>query len=155
MIDAIYSSDQSRALATAQVIASKHQLEVVTCAELREMNFGELEGLTFNEISQRYPEVTELWRQRSPKLQCPGGESIDQFNSRVSQFLNRLKRHAPQEAILIVAHSGSLRSLVCHLMGIGLERRWQFRCDLASLTILETYPQGAILSLLNDVSHLG
>jgi alpha-ribazole phosphatase len=153
-IDAIYSSDLSRASTTAEIIASKHELDVIICAELREMNFGELEGLTFTEISQLYPEVSELWRQRSPKLKCPGGESLDQFNRRVSQFVGRLEKHAPQETILIVAHSGSLRSLVCHLLGIGPERRWQFRLDLASLTILETYPQGAILSLLNDTSHL-
>jgi len=153
-IDAIYSSNLRRASATAEIIASSHRLDVITCAELREMNFGELEGLTFNEISQLYPEVTELWLQRSPRLKFPGGESVDEFNSRVSQFVGRLKKHAPQETILIVAHSGSLRSLMCHLLGIGSERRWQFRLDLASLSILETYPPGAILSLLNDVSHL-
>jgi len=153
-IEAIYSSDLSRASTTAEIIASKHGVDVIICAELREMNFGELEGLTFNEISQLHPEVTELWRQRSHKLKFPGGESVDEFNSRVSQFVSRLKKHAPQETILIVAHSGSLRSLMCHLLGIGLERRWQFRLDLASLSILETYPEGAILSLLNDVSHL-
>lgn len=153
-IDAIYSSDLRRASATAEIIASGHQPDIIICAELREMNFGELEGLTFNEISQLYPEVTELWLQRSPKLRCPGGESVDELNSRVSQFVGRLKKHALQETILIVAHSGPLRSLVCHLLGIGVERRWQFRLDLASLTILETYPQGAILSLLNDTSHL-
>jgi len=153
-IDAIYSSDLSRALATAETVASNHGLEIITCAELREMNFGELEGLTFNEISQRYPEVTELWLKRNPKLKCPEGESIEEFNIRVSQFIGRLENHAPQEAIVIVAHSGSLRSLLCHLLGIGPERHWQFRLDLASLTILEAYPQGAILSLLNDVSHL-
>ena len=153
-IDAIYSSELRRASVTAEIIASKHRLDVITCAELREMNFGELEGLTFNEISRLYPEVTELWLQRSPKLKYPGGESVDEFNSRVSQFVGQLKTHAPQETILIVAHSGSLRTLLCHLLGIGLERRQQFRLHLASLTILDTYPQGAILSLLNDVSHL-
>ena len=152
--DAIYSSDLRRASATAEIIASSHRLDVITCAELREINFGELEGLTFNEISRLYPELAELWLQRSPRLKYPGGESVDEFNSRVSQFVGRLKKHALQETILIVAHSGSLRSLMCHLLGIGAERWWQFRLDLASLTILETYPAGAILNLLNDVSHL-
>ena len=153
-IDAAYSSELRRASATAEIIASSHRLDVITCNELREMNFGELEGLTFTEISQLYPEVTELWLQRSHKLEFPGGESVDEFNSRVSQFADRLKNHTPQETILIVAHSGSLRSLMCHLLGIGPEHRWQFRLDLASLSILETYPQGAILSLLNGISHL-
>lgn len=154
-IDAIYSSDLQRASATAKLIASAHQLEVITCAELREINFGQLEGLTFDEVSQLYPEVTKLWVERSPELKYPGGESIDRFTKRVSKFLSRLEEHTEQETILIAAHSGVLRTLICLLLGIELQHRWQFRLDLASLSILETYPQQAILSLLNNVSHLG
>ena len=153
-IDVIYSSNLRRASATAQIIASSHRLDIITCAELREIDFGELEGLTFNEISQLYPEVTELWLQRSPGLKYPGGESVDELTSRVSQFVGRLENHAPQETILIVAHSGVLRTLVCQLLGIELRYRWQFRLDLASLSVLETHPAGAILNLLNDVSHM-
>ena len=153
-IDAIYSSNLKRALVTAETITSRHRLEVITCAEMDEMNFGELEGMTFDDIHRLHPEVVKLWRRGDPKLKFPGGESLEEFNRRVTQFAARLKEHAPQETILIVAHSGSLRSLMCHLMDIELKRRWQFRLGFASLTILETYPQGAILHLLNEVSHL-
>jgi len=153
-IDAIYSSNLSRASVTAEIIASGHQLDVTTCVELQEVNFGEIEGLTYAEVSQLYPEVAKLWAERSPKLQYPGGESSDEFNNRVSKFLDRLKKHTPEETILIVAHSGVLRTLICQLLGIELQHRWQIHLDFASLSILETYPQGAILSLLNDISHL-
>ena len=154
-IDAIYSSNLQRASVTAEIIASKHRLAVTTCAELREINFGKLEGLTFEEINQLYPEVTRLWVKGSSTLQYPGGESLDELNNRVSNFMGRLKKHTPEETILIVAHNGSLRLLMCQLLGIEPQRWRQFRLDLASLSILETYPQAAILSLLNDVSHLG
>ena len=153
-IDAVYSSGMERALVTAEIIASSHQLAVITCAELREVNFGQLEGLTFGEISRLYPEVAKLWAERSPKLKYPGGESLVKFNNRVSKFLSRLDKHTVGETILIVAHAGVLRTLVCQLLGIDLRRRWQIRLDLASLSILETHQQGATLSLLNDVSHL-
>jgi len=154
-IAAVYSSDLRRASVIAETIASRHQLAVITCPELREINFGELEGLTFDEISQLYPEVTKLWVERSTKLKYPGGESLDEFSNRVSQFVGRLQKHGEEETILIVAHSGVLRNLICHLLGIDLQHWRQFRLDLASLSILETYQRGAILSLLNDVSHLG
>jgi len=153
-IDAVYSSDLERALVTAEIIASSHQLAVITCAELCEVNFGQLEGLTFSEISQLYPEVAKLWAERSSKLKYPGGESLVKFNNRVSKFLSRLDKHAVDETILVVAHAGVLRTLVCQLLGIDPRRRWQIRLDLASLSIMETHQQGAILSLLNDVSHL-
>ena len=153
-MDAIYSSDLSRASVTAEIIASGRHSEVITCAELREINFGELEGLTFAEVSRLYPEVAKLWVERSPKLKYPGGESIEEFSNRVSQFLSRLEKHTPQETILIVAHSASLRILVSYLMGLELRHWRQLRLDLASLSVLDTYPQGAILNLLNDTSHL-
>ena len=153
-IDAIYSSDLSRALVTAETIASEHKLEVIACAELREINFGKFEGLNFDEVSQRYPEVAKLWAEWNPGLKFPDGEDFDEFGIRVSKFTSRLEKHKPEETILIVAHSGSLRVLMCQLLGI--EHHWrQFRLNLGSLSILETYPQGAILTRLNDVSHLG
>jgi len=153
-IDAIYSSNLKRALVTAEIIASRYQLAVITCAELREIDFGHLEGLTFNEINQLYPEVAELRMKRSPKLKYPGGDSFIEFGKRVSKFLSRLEQHTAEETILIVAHSGVLRVLICRLLDMDLGRLWQFPLDLASLSILETNQQGGVLSLLNDVSHL-
>jgi len=153
-IGTIYSSNLKRALVTAETIASRHQSDVITCAELREMSYGHLEGLTFDEISRLHPEATKLWIERNPGLRFPGGESLTELDSRVSGFLGRLDEHAPDETMLIVAHSGSLRILVCHLLGIELKLWWQIRLDFASLSIFDTHPQGAVLSLLNDISHL-
>ena len=153
-ISAIYSSDLKRAQLTAEIIGSKHARGVITCPELREIDFGELEGLAFDEIGKRYPEVSRLWVKRDPKLKYPGGDSLVEFSSRVITFLDRLEIHAAGEIILIVAHSGVLRTLICQLLNIGLERRWQFRIELASLSIVETYPREAVLILLNGLSHL-
>ena len=154
-IDAIYTSNLQRASVTAKIIASSHQADTVICPELREINFGKIEGLTFKEVSQLYPEVTRLWSKWSLALKYPGGESVTEFNNRVSKFLERLEKHTPEETILIVAHSAPLRLLICHLLGIDMRHWRQIRLDLASLSILDTYPQGAILNLLNDISHLG
>ncbi len=153
-IDAIYSSDLKRALVTAEVISSGHKVDIVTCPELREMNYGNAEGLTFEEISRLYPEVAELITNFSLRLKFPGGESFEGFIERTIKFLNRLEKHAPSETILIVSHSGPLRVLVCNLLGIDQSHWRQFRIDNASLSIMGTYPQRAIISLLNDTSHL-
>jgi len=153
-ISAIYSSDLKRASLTAEIIASRHQLDVITCAELQEINFGSAEGLTFDKIIRLYPELAELWTSWSRRLRFPGGESVDELNCRVTKFLGRLKKHASDEAILIVAHAGPLRLLVCRLLGIEPQHWRAIRLKLASLSIVETSPQGTELSLLNDVSHL-
>jgi len=153
-IDAIYTSYLSRASVTAKTIAAEHQLDVVGCDELNEVNFGKVEGLTFDEVSRFYPEVAKTWVSQSLSLEFPDGENFDKFNSRVSKFLSRLDKHTSEETILIVAHAGPLRLLICHLLGIDLRHWRQFRLDLASLSIIETYSRQVILSMLNDVSHL-
>jgi len=153
-IDAVYSSDLRRALVTAEVVSSGHKADVVTCSELREINYGSAEGLTFQEIGSLYPEVAELITNFSLQLKFPDGESFEGFIERASKFLDRLDSHEPSQTILIVSHSGPIKVLVCHLLGIGQSHWRQIRIDNASLSIVETYPRGVIISLLNDTSHL-
>jgi len=153
-IDAVYSSDLRRALVTAEVISSGHKVDIVTCPELREVNYGNVEGLTFEEISRLYPEVAESLTNFSLRLKFPGGEDFEGFIERASKFLDKLKRHTPSQTMLIVSHGGPLRVLVCCLLGIDLGHWKQIRLDNASLSIVETYSQGAVVSLLNDTSHL-
>jgi len=153
-IDAVYSSDLRRALVTAEVISSGHKVDIVTCPELREVDYGNIEGLTFEEISRLYPEVAESLTNVSLQLNFPGGEGFEGFIERTSKFLDKLKRHTPSQTILIASHGGPLRVLVCCLLGIDLGHWWQIRFNNASLSIVETSPRGAMISLLNDTSHL-
>lgn len=153
-IDAVYASQLRRSRVTAGIIASRHRLEIMTCPELNEVNFGEFEGRTFEEISRLYPEVAAQWTDWDTALRFPAGESIGELDERVGKFLPRLEKHAPEAVVLIVAHSGTLRLLICHLLGIEPCHWRQLRLDLASLSIVETYPGGAIITRLNDISHL-
>ena len=153
-IDFIYSSELERAADTADIIAIRHNLKVITCPELREIDFGKMEGLEFNEIHSQFPEVEKMWVTRDPALIYPDGESLTDFENRVMTFKTRLNNHRANETILIIAHAGVLRTLICQLLGLEMKNRWSLRVDLASLSIIETYPEINMLCLLNDVSHL-
>ncbi len=153
-IDFVYASALRRALETAQTIVSTHNLEVISCPELNEIDFGQMEGLDFNQVNGKFPEVARLWLQRSPDLAYPGGESLHQLDQRVTEFRARLAGHPAEDVILIVAHSGVLRTLICQLLALEPAARWKIRLDLGSLSIVDTYAETAILSLLNDTSHL-
>ncbi len=153
-IDVVYSSDSRRALATAELISAGRNVGIIACTELREANYGEVEGLTFDEIKRLYPSVADSITNFSLQLRFPGGESFAEFIERTSKFLDRLNEHAASETILVVSHNGPLRVLVWRLLGIGQEHWWQIRIDNASLSIVDTYPRGAIVSVLNDISHL-
>jgi len=152
-IDAIYASPLHRANTTAEIIASRHKTPVIACDDLCECNFGAIEGLTYEEIKQRYPALAEELRVRKTGA-FPGGETLEQLNERVQAFLKRLEKHKPEETVLVVAHGGPVRLIICNLLGLGLEHWVQLQVAHASLSIVDTYPEMSILSLLNDTSHL-
>ncbi len=153
-IDCVYSSDLKRAVLTAETIASARELEIIVCPELREIDFGEVEGMTFDQISQSCPEIIRLWMERTAELRYPGGESITELEKRVCRFRKRLEKHTGEKTVLIVAHSGVLRTLACQLLHLEAQQRWQMHLDLASITIIETCHERAVLTLLNDISYL-
>jgi len=151
---AVYASDLTRAHQSAEIIAAPHGLPVTACPELREIDFGEIEGLTFGEAEARFPEVTRRWAAREPNLAFPGGEDVNSFSRRVGTFKSRLNAHADGQTLAVVAHSGTLRNLTTQFMGLDGGHRWQFRLDLGAICILETFQNGAVMDLWNDRHHL-
>ena len=148
----VYSSDLQRALHTARVVASPHGQEPLPCPELREVDFGDYEGLTFSEIAQRDPQAHLSWRTSGYRF--PGGGSLEEVGQRVLAFSARLEAEKKGEGVLVVAHSGPLRWLLCHLLGLGPEGWWHIRPAPASLSLLDLKPRGTALLLLNDTRHL-
>ena len=153
-ITAIYSSTLKRARVTAEIIASRHGLNVQPCAELNECNFGYMEGLTFAEIKNLHPELAETLNGFDTVVQFPGGENFSDLDKRVKSFLKRIAELKDKDTAVIVAHGGPLLLIICHLLGIGVKHWRKIRLELASISILDTYPEGIILSSLNDVCHL-
>jgi alpha-ribazole phosphatase len=152
-ITVVYTSTLSRARATAEIIAAGQKAKPIACDELCECNFGFVEGLTFKEIEHLYPALAEelaSWK----TVSFPGGETLEQLNIRVKYFLKRLENLKAKDIAAIVSHGGPLRLIICNLLGIDKQHWQQIRIDRGSLSIVETYPQTAILLSLNDVTHL-
>ncbi len=153
-ISAVFSSALSRTRVSAEIIAAPHRKKVTCVTELNECNFGFVEGLTFNEIQQKYPDLAEVLLGYDTDTQFPGGESFGDLNKRVQTFLPALEEYTVKDTVLIVGHGGTLPLFVCHLLGIPINKWRQFRITQGSLSIIETYREGSFLTLLNDTSHL-
>jgi broad specificity phosphatase PhoE len=153
-IDLIHSSDLRRAMDTAAIIAGRHHMSVVPCPELREINFGQCEGLTFDEMKDRCPETEGIWTAGGEDICFAGGESVRTVAGRVGVFAGSLCRESSGTG-LVVAHGGSLRVLLCCLAGLDLSAWREMHIERASLSIVEIDSGGARVSLLNSVSHLG
>ena len=154
-IDAAYSSDLQRAAETAAIILGARGLAAELWPELREASFGLWEGLTYEEVTLAFPAEQAARRERPAEVAPPRGEPLPDMLRRVQQVVARILQEHPEQNVLVVSHGGPLRVLIGGLLGLGLESYWKMRVDNCSLSIVDTYPQGAIISLLNDTSHLG
>ena len=155
-IDAIYSSDLSRATETAILIAKKYEpLLAVQCdPRLRELSFGNWEGLNYQEIQEQWHTEVNSWFADPVNVSPPNGETMTQLSARVRSALGELQSKHQDETILIVSHGGIIQVLLCMLLGVGLNRYWQFHVIPAALTEIRIYEAGAILDIFNDTSHL-
>ena len=124
---AIYSSDLQRARDTALALVNLTGLPLATDVALRERGFGRLEGLTYAEIEDRWPEDAQLWRRREPDFGPGGGEPLRAFYERSVAAVTRLAEPHAGQAIAVFAHGGVLDCLYRAAAGIelGASRTWQ------------------------------
>ncbi len=153
-LDALISSDLRRALATAAPIARLHGLDVQRDPDLREISVGSWSDRTWEAIRTEEPEVVARFEADSVNVAPPGGESVAQLRDRAARALDRWYAAYPESDVLWVTHGGFLAVLLCHVLGMDLTRRWQFRRDNASLTELAATEGRVILVRLNDTRHL-
>lgn len=153
-IRAVYSSDLLRALRTAKQIASHHDLDVNIDKDLREMDQGDLEGLLFEEIRDRYADVLTEWRESPETLMLPGGESLLQVEQRAWSVFEKLNRLHAGETVVAVSHNLTITALLCKITGVGLRGFRNFNLRAASKNLIVSLNGNIEVRQLNDVSHL-
>jgi broad specificity phosphatase PhoE len=117
-VDAIYSSDTTRVRETASIIASHLDLPVIEDARLREVNFGEWESLTREEINDRYSDVIDRWDAGGMTKAPPGGETDTAMAARVLEALHEIAAKHVGQHVLVVTSGGPIRAVQAHVAGI-------------------------------------
>ncbi len=136
-LSAIYSSHLRRARQTAEIISRPHDLPVLIEENLRELDHGELEGLTFNEIKTRYGEFLIRWRSEPADLRVPGGERLADVAERAWNGLKDIvQRHPDAARILVVSHNFPILGIVCRVTGTHLNDYRTFHLDPCGVTRL-------------------
>ena len=123
-IAGVYSSDLRRAQSTAQAIAAGRNVPVTLRPALREIHFGEWEGLTWPEIEQMDSEYARKWVDGYPHVTAPAGESFQEFEARVLAEMSHLIDR-DGDPIAVVTHAGVLRVVLRHLHGCSEQEAWQ------------------------------
>ncbi len=133
-IDAIYSSGLKRALHTAEIIRRSHNLDVTVDSDFRELNHGELEGLTFTAIRSFYPDFLTRWRSEPAQLIVPGGERLVDVEQRIWKGMQRIaSSHSSDERVVVVSHNFPILAILCRITGTPLNDYRAFRVEPCSL----------------------
>jgi broad specificity phosphatase PhoE len=151
---AVYSSDLQRAFHTAEILA--HALRAPLCPEpaLRERHWGLWEGLTAEEVQQRFPEHHFTYLYDPMMGTPPEAEPMRAFWERVRLFGRRLIDQHPSGELVIVGHGGSLRILLCDALAGDIQTYRRIRLDNTSISIVERAGERLYVSLLNYTDHL-
>lgn len=146
--DAVYSSDLIRAYETAQLAWDEKRMPIKRDEQLREKHFGALEGLKFDEISKRYPEIVDAWKNSDYNFPIPDGESFQAFYNRVIERYEKIK-DSKEQRVLIFAHSGVIQAILAYEIVGHIRGCWRFKIENCRLTTLEISDGYAFIKKLN------
>jgi len=153
-IDAIYSSPLKRAYDTAQAIASGHRLTVQIEPDLREMEVGELEGISIVELGTSFGQFLLQWRQGQGVEKLPGGESVAELADRVWATIERITKRHDNETVVVVSHFFTVVVTICKALGWPLTTLERVRVQTGSISIIDFEDGQPRLLSLGDTCHL-
>jgi len=147
--DAVYASDLSRAIQTAQPLAMQHGLDIIIKPDLREISYGDWEGMLIADIAEKYPSEMALWRESTDKLQIPGGERFKAAAVRSMTALTETAQENIGKTIAIITHGGIVRALISEILGCSFHATWNIRQDNCAVNILNYAEDKFSIELLN------
>ena len=147
-IKAVYSSGLDRALKSAEIIAKPFGLKPVIIEDLKERSFGAWEGMTFDEIKDKWPDAFNAWAENPLKFSPMEGENTLEVKERAMKAFNNIINKHKDEEIAIVSHGGITRVILCEILGLSLDKIFRIEQDFAALNIIELwdYP---VVKLIN------
>ncbi len=156
-IDAVWSSNLVRAVETADIINKKLNAPREIREDLKEISFGDMEGLSDEVIADRFEDFLRGRAKMEKDMAYPGGESASDVVSRVIPVMKEIMSH-DYETVVVVTHGGVIRSLLAHYLGMDLARVPLLAAHLENCGITEfwvrKHDRRVLLNRFNDASHL-
>ena len=153
-VEAVYSSDLVRAMTTARCVADRFGLTVEPRAELRELNFGDWEGLTYDEIVAKWPDALNNFFQHPDVLEIPHGESFPKLRERALDAVEDIVARHPNQTVAVFAHGAILRTILTAALHMDLKYVWTIRQFNTAVNIVTYTEHGTTVELLNGTGHL-
>ena len=145
-VKSVYTSPLERAVATSRAVGARHGLVPVEVNDLREIDFGEVEGLAFDEL----PSELQAGLLATPlTVRFPGGETYGELRERVCCALAAIVAQHAGETVAVVTHAGSIRAALAAWLGIEGEGIFRIDQRTASVNIVEWFDGAPLVRLVN------
>jgi len=155
-VSAIYTSLSSRALDSAGILAAVQSCPLEVVKDLREIDFGDFEGLSYDEIAVRYPDLYRQWMEKPTEVQFPNGESFSETRDRILKVFDAIQSERRGQTVAIVSHGGVNRVLIARALQMPDSALFRLAQDYAAMNLLTITDGLPTLQLLNyRIAHLG
>lgn len=153
-IDKIYTTTSSRTKDTVKKLSELKSIEIIEKESLKEISFGDFEGLTFDEIKDKYPKEFQDMIEKGYEYKYPNGESLIDSYNRVCIELDNIISNNDDRTILICSHGGTIRNIITYLISKSYKYHWNFKIDNGSVTILEIQDGFTVITAMNNTSFI-
>ncbi|CAN5747912.1 histidine phosphatase family protein [soil metagenome] len=154
--EAVLSSTLKRAIMTAETLGSAVGLQPELLPGLKEMDFGDFEGMSIEKMFADYPDLAEKWTDRAnDSLAWPNGESRRSFRVRVLEAFVTIAESFDGKSVVVVSHNGVMGSFLAHALDTSPGAWDTYRLRNCSITQLEIDRRGTTVISYNDCEHLG
>jgi alpha-ribazole phosphatase len=151
-VDGMWTSPRRRARETAEPLAAARGLRLSEDDDLRELDFGELEGRTFDEIAQTEPELYKTWMDAPTEVRFPGGECYADLKTRSVRALERAV--AKNESVVVVTHGGVVRAALAEWLRIPAEAVFRLDQRYGGITVVDLIDGYPLVRLVNGHTAL-
>jgi alpha-ribazole phosphatase len=150
-IDAVYASPSRRARETASLLSRESGVELRIDPRLSEIDFGELEGMTYDESRERFPELYHVWMTRPTEVIFPQGESFADMDSRVNAALAEIRGRHRGGTVAVVSHGGVNRIALGEALALPRASLFRLGQSYAALNVIDYYEGSPVVALVNGV----
>lgn len=151
---ALYASPLSRCLTTAEAIGKPFGLSPTPIPGLMDIDYGEWQGLTPDEVARRWPEPLDTWYRAPHWAAIPGGESLQDVLTRAVAALRDVIGRHPSDTVVLVGHDSVNRVILLHALDLPLSRYRRLGQDPCAVNEVDFSGDSCTVQSVNETLHL-
>ena len=151
---ALYTSPIHRCIATATAIGKLFVLTPILHPGLNDIDYGQWQGLTPDEVRVRWPDDLAQWYRNPDRAAIPGGERLQDMLIRLTAALEEVIGHHPTETVVMVGHDSVNRIMLLHVLGLPLSRYWRIRQHPCAINEIDFADGEFTIGSINQIDHL-